>query len=70
MKRYKLSRTPHGRVITKDGHTQFPEDTVKDLNRIDRLERQLQSAVSERDAAWRQLEEANIDLVPPQDVNT
>lgn len=70
MARYKLSKTPHGRVITKDGHTQFPEDTVKDLNRIDRLEQQLKAAINERDAAWRQLEKANIDLAPPQDVNT
>jgi hypothetical protein len=42
---YKLD----GGQVTKDGHTMFPEDVVKDLNRKSYLEAELESLRAENE---------------------
>lgn len=44
MARYELKKIDGSTVITKDGHTMFLEDVVKDLNRAEWLEQKLDKA--------------------------
>lgn len=44
MARYALKQIDGSTVITKDGHTMFSEDAVKDLNRLEWLEEKLDTA--------------------------